>query len=147
MDGEIGNETLRELLDTEDTAIIDIRSPAAFRRGHIPGSENVPLSSLVDSVERFDGADRVITVCPKGQSSVQAARLIASYEGFDGRVESFAPGLTGWEGAFEDGEVAANGGGADTTPTDDGVGADTTPTDDGAGADTTPADEGPDAPF
>jgi rhodanese-related sulfurtransferase len=123
MDGEIGNEEMRELLDAEDAHIIDIRSPAAFRRGHIPGSENVPFPSLVDSVERFDDAERVVTVCPKGQSSVQAARLIASYEGFDGRVESFEPGLTGWEGGFEDG--AASDGGSDETP----------------------GDEGPDAPF
>ncbi|PSP82579.1 rhodanese-like domain-containing protein [Halobacteriales archaeon QS_6_64_34] len=128
MDGEIGNEELRGLLDA-DARIIDIRSPAAFRRGHIPGSENVPLGSLVDSVERFDDADRVVTVCPKGKSSVQAARLIASYEGFDGRVDSFAPGLSGWEGPVEAGGVT------------DGASADTTP------ADTAGTDEGPDAPF
>jgi rhodanese-related sulfurtransferase len=82
---------------------VDIRSPSAFRRGHIPGSENVPFPSLVDSVEQFDDADRVVTVCPKGKSSVQAARLIASYEGFSGRVESFEPGLTGWDGPIADG--------------------------------------------
>ncbi|MDS0261547.1 rhodanese-like domain-containing protein [Haloarcula sp. S1CR25-12] len=120
MDGEIGNEEMHELVEAEDAHVIDIRSPAAFQRGHIPGSENVPLPSLVDTVERFEGADRVVTVCPKGKSSVQAARLIASYEGFDGRVESFEPGLSGWEGPIEDGGEAAT---------------------DGAG------DEGPDAPF
>jgi len=117
MDGEIGNEELQDLQDAEETHIVDIRSPAAFRRGHIPGSENVPFPSLVDRVEQFDGAERVVTVCPKGKSSVQAARLIASYEGFDGRVESFEPGLTGYEGEIAD------------------------------GADSAASDEGPDAPF
>jgi len=117
MDGEIGNEELQDLQDAEETHIVDIRSPAAFRRGHIPGSENVPLQSLVDSVEQFDDAERVVTVCPKGKSSVQAARLIASYEGFDGRVESFEPGLTGWDGGFEtDAEAASDGGSADEGP-------------------------------
>jgi rhodanese-related sulfurtransferase len=123
MDGEIGNDEMHTLLDAEDATIVDIRSPAAFRRGHIPGSENLPLPSLVDNVERFEDAERVVTVCPKGKSSQQAARLIASYEGFDGRVESFKPGLSGWDGGFEDG--VAGGGGTDA----------------GAG------DEGPDAPF
>jgi len=102
MDGEIGTEELRELVEAEDARVIDIRSPAAFRRGHIPGSENVPFPSLVDSVEQFDDAERVVTVCPKGKSSVQAARLIASYEGFSGRVESFEPGLSGWDGPLAD---------------------------------------------
>jgi len=110
MDGEIGNEQLTELLETDDARVVDIRSPSAFRRGHIPGSENVPFPSLVDSVERFDDAERVVTVCPKGQSSVQAARLIASYEGFDGRVESFEPGLSGYEGALEASERSADEG-------------------------------------
>jgi len=108
MDGEIGTEELRELTDSEETRIVDIRSPAAFKRGHIPGSENVPLPSLVDDVEQFDDADRVVTVCPKGKSSVQAARLIASYEGFDGRVESFGPGLSKWDGPLEDDGDEAN---------------------------------------
>jgi rhodanese-related sulfurtransferase len=119
MDGEIGTEELRELVESEsdDARVVDIRSPSAYRRGHIPGSENVPFPSLVDSVERFADADRVVTVCPKGKSSVQAARLIASYEGFDGRVESFEPVLSGWDGPLED-----------------------------AAEDRT-ADEGPDAPF
>ncbi|WP_262179629.1 rhodanese-like domain-containing protein [Haloarcula laminariae] len=141
MDGEIGTEEMRELLDADDARIIDIRSPAAFRRGHIPGSENVPLGSLVDSVERFDDVERVVTVCPKGKSSVQAARLIASYEGFTGRVESFEPGLSGWDGPFDDGN---NGADANTTRADSGAGADTTRADSGEGEN---ADEGPDAPF
>ena len=118
MDGEIGNEEMRELLDADDARVVDIRSPAAFRRGHIPGSENVPLDSLVDNVEAFDDTERVVTVCPKGKSSVQAARLIASYEGFDGRVESFEPGLSGWEGTFADG--GADGGAGTETPGDEG---------------------------
>jgi rhodanese-related sulfurtransferase len=103
MDGEIGHDEMETLLDDEDACIVDIRAPTAFERGHIPGSENVPFPSLVDRVERFADTDRVVTVCPKGKSSVQAARLIASYEGFDGRVESFEPGLSGWDGPLEDG--------------------------------------------
>ncbi|WP_276270518.1 rhodanese-like domain-containing protein [Haloarcula litorea] len=114
MDGEIDGEELRSVLDDEAARVVDIRSPAAFARGHIPGSENVPLGRLVDEVEQFDGDDRVVTVCPKGKSSVQAARLIASYEGFEGRVESFAPGLQGWDGPIE--ERGADAGGADEGP-------------------------------
>lgn len=114
MDGEIDADELRSKLDDGTVQVVDIRSPGAFERGHIPGSENVPFPSLVDSVERFNGDNEIVTVCPKGKSSVQAARLIASYEGFDGDVASFAPGLDGWDGPLErgdatDGTPAANG--------------------------------------
>ncbi len=104
MDGEISVDELEALLaEGEDVRVVDIRQPAAFDRGHIPGSENIPFSELPQSVDRLDGAERVVTVCPHGQASVQAARLVQSYEGLaeDARVESLAEGITGWEGDIE----------------------------------------------
>jgi rhodanese-related sulfurtransferase len=100
MDDEISPEGVRELLDADEAVrVVDIRPEAAFDRGHIPDSENIPFHALADEIERLDGAERVVTVCPKGKSSVQAARLIASYEGVpdDARVESMAGGLDEWE--------------------------------------------------
>lgn len=122
MDGEIPPDELAALLDRDAAVrVVDIRSPSAYARGHIPGSENVPFPRLVGSVERFAGAERIVTVCPHGESSVQAANLIASYEGLDAdaTVESLAGGLNAWEG-----EVAAGADEVDGAP-----------------------DDGPDAPF
>lgn len=101
MDGEISADELQALLaDDEDVRIVDIRPRAAFERGHIPGSECIPFSDLPQSVDELDGAERVVTVCPHGEASVQAARLVQSYEGLadDARVESLAEGITGWHG-------------------------------------------------
>jgi rhodanese-related sulfurtransferase len=115
MDGEISAEELRELLEADGDAsggvrIVDIRSPAAFRRGHIPGSENVPFGELTGRIEEFAGAERVVTVCPHGQASQQAARLIGSFEGFSGRVDSLEPGIEGWPYEMEtDAETAESG--------------------------------------
>ena len=118
MDDEISAEALRALLDGDaDVRVVDIRSPGAFRRGHIPGSENVPFEELTDRIESIANADRVVTVCPKGEASVQAARLIDSFEGFAGRVDSLEPGIDGWPYEL-----------------------------DGEGTEE-PADEGPEAPF
>ena len=127
MDGEIGHDELAAIVeDGAEARIVDIRAPGAYERGHVPGSENVPLQQLVDDIEQFAGEERVVTVCPHGKSSVQAARLIASYEEFSGRAESFGPGLAEWEGPVESGR-------------DDGK----------SGGDAEPGrpDEGPDAPF
>lgn len=107
MDGEIDPETLQEAMaeesDTEtDRRIVDIRNPASFRRGHIPGSENVPFEELPDRVAGLAGADHVVTVCPHGKASVQAARLIGSFEGTtDATVESLHGGLEAWDGPLE----------------------------------------------
>ena len=105
MDGEIDDEELHALLaGDEDVWVVDIRSPSAFRRGHIPGSDNVPFEELTDRIESVADADRVVTVCPKGQASVQAARLVGSFDGFSGRVESLSTGISGWSYDLETGD-------------------------------------------
>ena len=104
MDAEISPEEVAELLDAdEDVRIVDIRPEDQFERGHIPDSENIPFHAFADEIERLDGAERVVTVCPHGQASVQAARLVASYEGVsdDARVESMAGGLEQWDGELQ----------------------------------------------
>jgi rhodanese-related sulfurtransferase len=102
MDGEIEPDRLEEKLETdEEPLVVDIRNPPSFERGHIPDSVNVPLSRLTAEVDAVADADHVVTVCPHGQASVKAARLIASYEGFDGRVDSLHGGLTAWDGPLD----------------------------------------------
>ncbi|PSQ11298.1 rhodanese-like domain-containing protein [Halobacteriales archaeon QS_5_70_15] len=96
MDDEISTAELRDLLESGSVRVVDIRSPEAFARGHIPGSENLPFAELTGRIEEFTDDDRVVTVCPHGKASVQAARLIGSYEGFEGEVASLAPGIEGW---------------------------------------------------
>jgi rhodanese-related sulfurtransferase len=109
MDGEITPDEVAALLESDDPPrIVDIRSPAAFARGHIPGSVNLPFERLPAEIERLAGTDRVVTVCPHGQASVQAARLVASYEGTaDATVESMAGGLEAWDGPLEADEGTA----------------------------------------
>ena len=103
MDGEISTDDVYDLLeDDEDVRIVDIRDPASFERGRIPESENVPFNELPQKVSDFSDADRIVTVCPKGKASVQAARLIGSYEGTaDATVESMAGGLNEWAEKYD----------------------------------------------
>jgi rhodanese-related sulfurtransferase len=102
MDGEISAAELADLIETgADVTVVDIRSPAQFDRGHVPGSVNIPFAELPQRVEELNGANRVVTVCPHGKASVQAARLIGSYEGTTGTVESLAPGIEGWSEQYD----------------------------------------------
>ena len=102
MDGEIDGDELQELLaDGEDVRVVDIRQPNSFRRGHIPGSVNVPFGELPQRIDDVADAERVVTVCPHGKASVKAARLVGSYGEFDGRVDSLEGGLEAWEGPID----------------------------------------------
>jgi rhodanese-related sulfurtransferase len=102
MDGEISPTELATLLesgsDDAELRIVDIRSERAFDRGHLPESESIPFPQLTTRVDELTGADRIVTVCPHGISSRQAAQLVASYQGTtDARVESLHGGIEAWE--------------------------------------------------
>ncbi|MFU8869760.1 rhodanese-like domain-containing protein [Natronococcus sp.] len=95
MDGEISTEEVKQLMDEDaDVRVVDIRDERSFAHSQIPGSENLPFQQLSARIEELEGADHIVTVCPHGKASVQAAQLIGSYEGTaDARVESMAGGL------------------------------------------------------
>jgi rhodanese-related sulfurtransferase len=115
MDGEIEPDRLETKLDGngdgngdgDDPLVVDIRNPPAFEQGHIPDSVNVPLSRLTQDIAEVADADHIVTVCPHGKASVKAARLIAAYDGFDGRVDSLEGGLTAWDGPMDRAGAAA----------------------------------------
>ena len=144
MDGEIDPAELSALLEerggdsadesadgpadeSESLRIVDIRDLRAFDRGHLPGSECIPFPELTSRIAELDGSDRIVTVCPHGVASQQAAQLIGSYEGTqDARVESLRGGIEAWE--REIGELT------ETDEPDEG-------------ADAGDPDEGPESPF
>lgn len=103
MSDEITPDELESLLDGDEAIrVVDIRSSAAFERGHIPDSENVPFEELPRSVERFTDAERIVTVCPHGKASLQAVQLLRSAEAVDdATVESLAGGLEAWDGPLD----------------------------------------------
>lgn len=102
-DDEITPAELNDLLENEEEVrIIDIRSPSQFERGAIPDSENIPFGELPQRVEALNGAERVVTVCPHGKASVQAMRLIESYEGLgEADVRSLEGGLDAWSRDYD----------------------------------------------
>jgi rhodanese-related sulfurtransferase len=131
MDGEIDPEELSALLEErggdaadgpadESLRVVDIRDQRAFDRGHLPDSECIPFPELTSRVAELEGADRIVTVCPHGVASQQAAQLIGSYEGTrDARVESLRGGIEGWQkavGELTESEAPAGDDGADEGP-------------------------------
>jgi len=103
---EISPDELKAKLDEEGVQVVDIRPPAQFEQGHIPGAINIPMSELPSRVDDVEWGDDVVVACPIGQSSVQAARLIDSFEGVseDDDVRSMAGGYEEWEYELESGD-------------------------------------------
>ncbi|MFC7044685.1 rhodanese-like domain-containing protein [Halobacteriaceae archaeon GCM10025711] len=99
---EISADAVRRKVEAgEDVQIIDVRPAREFRAGHIPGAENIPFPEFVQRVADHEWRDEVVFVCPHGESSRQAGRLLESYEGIDAdetRVANMTDGYEAWTG-------------------------------------------------
>jgi rhodanese-related sulfurtransferase len=120
MVGEISAAELHERLNAgKEIQVIDVRSERAYRRGHIPGAENVPITRFTDAIENHDWTGEIVVACPHGKSSLQAARLLEAYEetGEKTRIANLADGYDAWEHGLESGPEKAGFGG---TPDESG---------------------------
>lgn len=100
MVSELSPADVHDIIEGEaDVTVVDIRTRPEFDLGHIPGAVNLPMVELTDRIDEIDWGDQIVVVCPVGEASIQAARLLASYEGIDGdAVASMEGGYDAWEG-------------------------------------------------
>ncbi|MBI3199925.1 MAG: rhodanese-like domain-containing protein [Myxococcales bacterium] len=58
--------------------LLDVRTPAEFASGHLPGAVSIPLAELEGRVAELGPKDRpVVTYCASGVRSAVASRLLA----------------------------------------------------------------------
>lgn len=92
---EIESAEARKLLESEGRLIvIDVRQPAEFRSGHLPGAVSWPLIGGGDPLAEWLSADRIIVVCASGhRSQIGGRRLLKAGAK---RVVSLRGGTAGW---------------------------------------------------
>ena len=94
------NAGVEDWMGTPGAVLLDVRTPAEYREGHIPGSRNVPLDGL-DQVRALapDRETPLFAYCLSGSRSRHAAALlrrmgyqhvtnIGGISGYRGKVES-----------------------------------------------------------
>ncbi|MBI5529503.1 MAG: rhodanese-like domain-containing protein [Deltaproteobacteria bacterium] len=99
---EISAADLESLLrDWKGVVIVDVREPAEFARGRIPGAVLMPLGGLPGSAAALSADADVVTYCQKGHRSKVAAKRLMS-RGF-GKVRNLAGGIEAWRGPVDRG--------------------------------------------
>jgi rhodanese-related sulfurtransferase len=88
-----GATTLAKRLGDRAVHILDVRQPAEWRRSHIRGSHNLPLTQLKRRLATLPREQTIVTVCASGHRSKAAARTLqrAGYE-----VENLKGGMRAW---------------------------------------------------
>jgi len=86
---------LHQSLADKTYVVVDIRDPASFQSGHIPGSIHLTNESLPDFLREADMDAPVVVCCYHGHSSQQAAQFLISQDFTD--VYSLDGGFTQWQ--------------------------------------------------
>jgi rhodanese-related sulfurtransferase len=60
----------------EGAMIIDVRTPAEFKGGHVKGAVNIPLQSLQANFSKIPKNKTIITCCASGMRSGSAKNLL-----------------------------------------------------------------------
>jgi rhodanese-related sulfurtransferase len=68
----------RQLFDSTDTFLLDIRPTDHFARGHIKGSKNIALEELPEKVHLLPQDQRIVLVDHKGKLTLTTGRFLAS---------------------------------------------------------------------
>lgn len=85
-----------ELRDAKNGILIDVREPAEFHSGHIPGAVNIPLSQLGSKTDSISKDRNVYLYCRSGMRSKQAARVLRG-QGY-ANLAHLQGGISGWNG-------------------------------------------------
>ena len=76
--------------------LLDVRQPALFAKGHIPGAENLPHAKIIGSrMSAYPSATLFVAYC-SGPHCNGAARAAAKLARLGCRVKIMAGGITGW---------------------------------------------------
>lgn len=99
--GLVGADEFAGLQD-EGVRIVDVRTAAEYAAGHIPGAENVPLSSFSTESEAWDPSEPIALYCATGSRSAEAAQMLTA-RGFE-TVYDLSGGIVAWSGPVSTGE-------------------------------------------
>jgi rhodanese-related sulfurtransferase len=75
--------------------VLDVREPAEYARGHVPGARNLPQAELASWLHRIPHDSPVYLVCQSGQRSLRAAQFLLQ-SGYH-NVASLAGGTAAWQ--------------------------------------------------
>jgi rhodanese-related sulfurtransferase len=90
---------IRLMNNNDDVLVIDIRSTAEYRSGHIKGAKNAPLaefSSAIDGYSNFKNQP-VLIYCNSGNTATRAIKMLKK-AGFE-NINNLAGGMAAWKEA------------------------------------------------
>jgi molybdopterin/thiamine biosynthesis adenylyltransferase/rhodanese-related sulfurtransferase len=94
---EVDSSRARELLDSGEPLVLDVREQDEWDEGHLPGAIHIPRGNLESRIERAepDHTRQIVVYCAAGNRSAFAAKTLEEL-GYED-VVSLAGGFTDWK--------------------------------------------------
>ncbi|WP_252829282.1 rhodanese-like domain-containing protein [Thermus scotoductus] len=86
----------KQMMDTLDVFILDVREPAEFKDGRIPGAVNIPIRDLPKRLGDIPKGKPIIVYCGIGHRGAMALVFLRG-QGYN--VKSILGGYKAWTGA------------------------------------------------
>lgn len=92
-------EDAKKVINSGEVVVIDVRTPAEYAEGHIPGARNIDIydDSFSDIVEKLPNDETYFVVCRSGGRSAQACSVMQEL-GISG-VINLEGGMMAWGNA------------------------------------------------
>lgn len=95
---QISADELNKRLSTQkDLQVLDVRRPAEYEGGHVPGAINIPLNELRKNLTKLDKSRPTAVICASGYRSSAATCILKDYGMTD--VCNTAGGTNGYRAA------------------------------------------------
>jgi sulfate permease, SulP family len=82
-------------INRRNALLLDVREPAEYRSGHLPGAELMPLRTIIEDAERLPRDRPILLVCRSGRRSTRAMHWLIGL-GFD-EVVNLKGGILSWK--------------------------------------------------
>lgn len=91
----ISPKELRELLNTSEVQLIDVREPHEYEICHIEGSKLIPLQQIPTRYNEIDQNKSTVVICHHGMRSASAIQFLEQTHGFK-NLTNLSFGIDGW---------------------------------------------------
>ena len=97
---EITAAELKQLMDTGDVQLIDVRNPDENAFARIEGAKLIPLGEILTRMDEIDPARETVLHCKAGGRSAQAIQALER-SGFKGKLRNLKGGITAWSNEID----------------------------------------------
>lgn len=96
---DVDVDEAKEMIDSGEVEVIDVRTPEEFSAGHIPDAKLMPLQVLDGMLSELDKEKKYLIVCRSGNRSAEASAILAD-NGFK-NIYNMTGGMSQWSHEIE----------------------------------------------